>query len=229
MTWILHGLHGSDNAAIAGGELSYGIMVILGLLAARAFMARRRDPAYAALVPPAFAVLGGTFMHYTQIMVAIPAAMLLLQRATGYARSIFAIALMLLVIPWTWALGEPVLILVYALLGGAVASLVLKWNAVASLRASLAAAVVTGVILICGAHFGSGLHHAHDLALRGGLAQASWQAFVQSERASSGVVWWIAKAPTWAGLLLLAFGCAHVLTKEELVAPVAIEQVPVAP
>jgi hypothetical protein len=228
MTWILHGLHASDKAAIAGGEVSYAIMTLLGILAARAFMVHSRDLAYAVLIPPAFAVLGGTFMHYTQIMVAIPAALLLLQNASGRARRMFAAALLLLAVPWTWALGEPPLIVLYALLAAAIAALVLRWNAAQTLRTSLGAALTTGVILIAGAHFGSGLHHARDLTLQGGLAQASWQAFVQSQRASSSVVWWIAKAPTWLGLLLLTLGCAYVLAKKEFEAPVAIEQVPIA-
>lgn len=213
VTWLLHGWHASDKAALAGGEISYAIMTLLGLFAARAFMARLRDPAYAALIPPAFAVLGGTFMHYTQIMVAIPVALLLLERSSGRARDVFAGALLLLAVPWTWVLGEPELIVVFALLWGAIAALVLRCNAAVSLRASLAAAVIAGLILVAGSHFGSGLHRGEHLTLQGGLAQASWQAFVQSERASSSIVWWIAKAPTWLGLLLLTFGCANVLAK----------------
>lgn len=231
LTWILHGLHTSDRAAIAGGEVSYAFMTLLGLLAARVFIMRRRDPVYAALIPPAFAVLGGTFMHYTQIMIAIPAALLLFDRSGNrLARCIFAAALLLLVVPWAWALGQPVLIVVYALVCGFVSARVLGWSGSAALRAALASVVLTGAILFAGYHFGPGLNtHVRAVALQGGLAQSSWEQFVRSQRASTSVVWWIAKAPTWIGLLLLALGCAYVLAKKDLVPPVVVENMPVAP
>ncbi|HET9095257.1 MAG TPA: glycosyltransferase family 87 protein [Candidatus Baltobacteraceae bacterium] len=218
LTWILHGLHASDRAAIAGGEISYAVMVVLGLLAARVFVLRRDDPAYAALIPPALAVLGGTFMHYTQIMIAIPAALMLFYRAGNrVARNMFAAALLLLVVPWAWALGQPVLVFVYALVCGFAGARVLGWSGSAALRAALASVLLAGSILLAGYHFGPGLNtHVHAVALQGGLAQSSWERFVRSQRASTSVVWWIAKAPTWIGLLLLALGCAYVLEKERL-------------
>lgn len=216
MTWILHGLRTSDRAAIVGGEISYAIMTLLGLLAARLFVIRTRSAAYAALIPPAFAVLGGTFMHYTQIMVAIPAALLLFDRSSNQrARAIFGAALLLLVVPWAWALGQPVLVVVYAIVCGVVAGHVLRWGAAAALRVAFASVVLTGGIILAGYHFGPGLStHVHAISVQGGLAQASWEQFVRSQRASTGIVWWIAKAPTWIGLLVLALGCAYVLTKE---------------
>lgn len=231
MTWILHGLRASDSAAIAGGELSYAVMTLLGLIAARFLVLRRGDPAYAALIPPAFAVLGGTFMHYTQIMTAIPAALLLFETtANPRARALFAAAILLLVVPWAWALGQPVLIFVYALVCAVVSARMLGWSASAPLRTAFAAVVLTGAILFAGYSFGPGLAtHVHAIAPQGGLAQASWEQFVRSQRASTSIVWWIAKAPTWIGLLLLALGCAYVLAKEDFVAPVVVEQVPVAP
>lgn len=231
MTWILHGLHASDAVAIAGGDVCYAVMTLLGVIAARAFVARRGDPMYAALVPPAFAVLGGTFMHYTQIMVAIPAALLLFDRsANGRARMLFATALLLLVVPWAWALGQPVLVVVYAIVCAVVAGRVLHWNATAALRCALGSVVLTGAVLFAGFHFGPGLNtHVHAIALHGGLAQSSWEQFIRTQRASTSIVWWIAKAPTWIGLLLLALGCAYVLTKKDFVTPIMVEQVPVAP
>lgn len=230
MTWILHGLGASDRLAIAGGEVSYAVMTLLGLIAARALTARRHDRAYAPLIPPAFAVLGGTFMHYTQIMIAIPAALLLFQQSGERARTIVAAALLLVVLPWAWALGQPVLIVVYAIVSGMLAAAVLRWSSSAALRTALGAALLTGGILFAGYHFGSGLNtHVHAITLQGGLAQSSWEQFVRSQRSSTGAVWWIAKAPTWIGLLLLALGCAYVLAKEDLVPLVAIEQVPVSP
>lgn len=230
LTWVLHGLHASDRVAILGGEVSYACMTLLGLLAAHAFYKRSNDPAYAALIPPAFAVLGGTFMHYTQIMIAIPAALLLVQQAAPRSRVLFGAALLLLVVPWAWVLGQPALIAVFAVVCGGVAAALLRCSGTASLRVALAAALLGAVIIVAGARFGPGLNpHVHAIALKGGLAQSSWAIFNREQRASTAAIWWIAKAPTWLGLLLLALGCAHVLVKEDLVPPVVIEQMPVAP
>lgn len=229
MTWILHGLHAGDAAAIAGGELSYAVMTLLGLIAAGALFLRRKDPAYAALVPPAFAVLGGTFMHYTQIMIAIPAALLLVRDGAGRSRAIFALAALLLCVPWAWALGQPALMIVYAVTCGAMAAAALRFTPMASLRIAFLSVLLTGGVLFAGYHYGPGMEtRVHGRSAQpSDLAQSSWEQFVRSQRASSGAAWWIAKAPTWLGLLILALGCAYILTKEDFVTPVAIEQVPI--
>lgn len=230
MTWILHGLRASDRAAVAGGEISYAFMLVLGLLAARGFVKRLSDNAFAALVPPAFAVLGGTFMHYTQIMVAIPAALLLFQRSAPRSRVVFATSFLLLAFPWLWALGQPVLVIVYAVVSAYLTAAVLGSDFSAALRVALGAAVLTGAVVFAGYEFGPGLPtHVHGVQMHGGLAQSSWEQFVRTQRASTGPPWWIGKSPTWIGLVLLALGCAQILSKKDLVAPVAIEQMPVAP
>lgn len=208
MTWILHGLGLSDGAAIAGGELSYVLMTLLGLWAARVLIMQRGDDAYAVLIPPAFAVFGGTFMHYTQIMIAIPAALLLFEASSGRPRAAFAAAFLLLAFPWAWALGQPALVFVYAIVSGVLAAVILQTNGSTALRIALAAALLTGVILFAGYCFGPGLStHVHGITAGGTLAQSSWEQFVRSQRASTGPAWWIAKAPTWAGLIIFALAC----------------------
>lgn len=229
LTWMLHGLGAGDRSAIAGGELCYGVMVILGVFAARAICTRLRDVAYVSLIPPAFAVFGGTFIHFTQITIAIPAALLLAFHSRGMARGIFTAASLLLLFPWLWVLGQPVLIVVYALGGAFVARLLFNWDATIALRIALASALLTGLILIAGYHFGAGLStHVHGVTLQQGLAQSSWGEYVRAQRSSTGMAWWIAKAPTWIGLLLLTLGCAYALMKEDFVPPVAVKEMPVA-
>ncbi len=230
LTWALHGLGLSDGAAIAGGQISYVLMLILGLLAARKLISIRPDAAYAALVPPAFAVFGGTFMHLTQIMIAIPAALLLFDRSRAAARWVFAAAALLIAFPWGWVLGQPVLIVVYAVVCGLFARGLLSSSTTAALRISLGSVLISAGILIAGFHFGPGLStHVHGLGVHEGLAQGSWGEFIRTQRSSSGPAWWFAKAPTWIGLALLTLGCAYALVKKDLVTPVAVEQVPVAP
>ncbi len=230
LTWALHSLGASDRAAIAGGEVSYALMIALGLFASWKILSLQRDAAYAVLVPPAFAVLGGTFVHLTQIMIAIPAALLLFDRARGAARVTFGVAALLIAFPWASVLGQPLLMLVYALVCGIFARSLLGANASVALRIALGSVLLCAAVLIAGYQFGAGLStHVHGLSPQQGLAQSSWGEYIRAQRAGSGPAWWIAKAPTWIGLALLALGCAYALVKKDLVAPVAVEQVPVAP
>lgn len=221
MTWVLHGLHFPDPVAMTGGAISYAVMAALGIVAARALIAKTGDAAYAALIPPAFAVAGGTFIHYTQIMIAIPASLLLFEQSGPRARPVFAASFLLVAIPWLWLLGEPSLLLLYAALGGTLALLVLGCSPTVALRVALGAMFVGGIVLLAGNYFGPAYaSHTAALAVPPGLAQSSWSRFVHSHWSSTGIAWWIAKAPTWIGLLLLALGCAYLLTKERL------EQIP---
>ncbi len=230
VTWMLHGLGATDRAAIAAGEASYAGMLILGLAAAWGLYARRPDSAYPALIPPAFVVFGGTFIHYAQIMIAIPAALVLLHGTRGRARWVLGAAVLLLAFPWLRALGEPALIAAYAATSALLARALLDWDAAASLRAALASTLLTGLLLAAGYHFGADLPaHVHALGAQHGLAQSSWTQFVRTRLSSTGIVWWIAKAPTWLGLAVLTLSCAYGLAKENLVAAAAVEQVPVAP
>jgi hypothetical protein len=230
LTWALHGLGAADGPAVLGGEISYVLMVVLGLVASSKMLARSGDLAYAALIPPAFAVFGGTFMHLTQIMIALPAALLLFDRARGSARWTFGAAAVLLAFPWAWVLGQPLLMVVYAAFCAMLARRLLLTTPQVALRATLGSVLVCALIIVAGYHFGAGVsNHVHGIHAQQGLAQSSWGAYIRAERASSGPVWWIAKAPTWCGLALLTLGCAYALTKKQLVASVAVEQVPVTP
>jgi hypothetical protein len=212
MTWALHGLRFSDRSAIAGGTASYVFMTLAGILTAHLLQRRTNDLAFAALIPPAYAVLGGTFMHYTQIVAAIPAALLLFEHTSAQRRHIFAAAFLLLVIPWLWMLSNPLLVPVYVAVCAGLAFLALRYTAAASLRIALGAALLCGIVIGAGGYFGASLTHTHA-EIGGTLAQASWSQFVNARFASSGAAWWIAKAPTWAGLLSLVLGCTAALTR----------------
>ncbi len=230
LTWMLHGAGANDRLALAGGEASYALAVVLGVSAARGLFVRWGDAAHAALIPPAFVVFGGTFVHYTQIMIAIPAALLLYARVRGYARGALALAVLLLAFPWAWALGQPVLIVVYATASALLARELLESSARTALRVALGSVLLTGLVLLVGYRFGAGLStHVHGLSAAHGLAQSSWAQFVRAQRSGSGIAWWVAKAPTWLGLALLTLSCAHVLVKKNFIPAVAVKQVPVAP
>lgn len=230
LTWALHALGASDKAAITGGEISYIVMAIAGIIAGIVLARRFNDDACMALVPPAFAVFLGSFMHYSEILAALPAAVLLLRYLRGNLRVMLVAAILLLALPWTGVLSEPLLIVVYALAAGALLSALTNCEFSIALRAGLAAAALTALIVVAAAHFGPSLPpHARGSAVDASLAQASWSEYVRTQRASTGIIWWIAKMPIWIGLALLTLSGAYAVAKKDLVAPVAIEQMPVRP
>lgn len=202
-TWMLHAAHGSDTAALAAGTVSYAVMFVAGVSASKAVSERLRDDACFALIPPAFAMIGGTFVHYAHIMVAIPAALLLATRKNVPFAAAFCAAALLLVVPWLWALSQPLFIVVFAAVCAACALTLLDLPPRTALRAALASALLCASIVIAGAHFGAGRADANVTARLN-----SWGRYIASARSATGPAWWIAKGPTWIGLLLLAVGCA---------------------
>jgi hypothetical protein len=228
LTWVLHAAGAGDAVAVRAGEASYAVMLIAGVLVAGALIRRTGDVAYAVLIPPAFAVFGGSFMHYTEIIVALGGAALLAVRAAERVRVLFSCALLLLALPWLSILGQPFLVFVFAVAGAAITILVCGFDMRAALRFTLAGVALAAAIEVVASRYGPALPHgAASAAFNPALAQASWAQFVSASRSSSGIVWWIAKAPTWIGLALLAIGCAYAVAKEDLVSPVAVEHAPV--
>lgn len=93
--------------ALAAGAAGSAVMLIVAIVLARVLSVQG---ARAALVylPAACAVTGGTFVHLTQIALAIPAALLLFAHASRgtVERRIAALGVVLLAVPWSY----PVLI-----------------------------------------------------------------------------------------------------------------------
>jgi hypothetical protein len=89
----------SPRVALAIGSATTLVMLVTAAVWSGTF--RARLPGAVALLPAACAVVGGTYIHYTQISVAIPAALVLLPLArTRAVRSLVVLALILLTIPW---------------------------------------------------------------------------------------------------------------------------------
>jgi hypothetical protein len=101
LTALLFALGATVPAALWAGTLSYVAMVAAGIAVARALAARYGDAAFLVLLPPAFALALGTFVHLAQMAVALPALALLIRHspAAGPRRAAYA-ALFALAIPW---------------------------------------------------------------------------------------------------------------------------------
>jgi hypothetical protein len=202
LTSVLASLGTADTFAVRAGSLWYVAMLAAGTVVAGWLAKRTQNFAFLVCVPPAFAVFGGTFVHVTQIAVALPAALLLLSYANAQRRALAVVAVMLLAVPWIMA-WSPVLGLAPAFPIGYLAWR--YWNG--NLRAVVIAIIVT-LIVVVGLNESLALAATHSQHLYVGspidpdLAEASWGAF--TSKSSTGALGaWLVRIPTWIGLMLL--------------------------
>lgn len=229
LTWILHGIGLNDRAALLTADASYAAVCTAGVAAAALFARKTRDGAALALLPAAFAVIGGPFMHYSEITLAFPGILLVYSRTEETVKSLAAAAIVLLAVPWQWIVGEPQLALPVALLAAFAVTYALGMGREAALRAALGTLVYSAALLFVATAAGPQVAPMHAAHVASDLAQASWTAYIRAQGASAGVVWWIAKLPTWTGLLLLgACGC-YAAAHKDFVAARIVERVPARP
>lgn len=88
----------SPSSALRAGLGCYLCMVAAGVAFARRASESTGDDAFLVLVPPAFAVFGGSFIHLWQIAVAIPAGLLAFAHVPRW-RPIVAVAVAILAFP----------------------------------------------------------------------------------------------------------------------------------
>jgi hypothetical protein len=187
-----------DRAAVLAGSLSYLAMLGLGVAVGLALARRYAEPAFVPLVPCAFALLGGSFVHTEAIAAAAPAALLLYVRAREHRGGIFA-ALVLLAVPWMYATSAalflapfyPIAYLTYLL-----------WRSDRTISAGAgfaAAAAILGLFALAASssHVIAGVHSHPPIDPR--LAEASWRSFVLGN-STNRLVTWLLRLPTWAGL-----------------------------
>jgi glycosyl transferase family 87 len=209
ITWIAHVLGAPDRWALRAGSLSYAATAALGVLAGKRLATRWGRPALAILVPAAFAVTGGLFIHDLQLPIALPAALVLASVTAGRVRALALTAAMLLAVTW---FDDVSAVLALA------ASAVMAWTAPLALaqpwrRAAFAASVCAGYACIIVAFHALSPHvhvplPAHPDA--GGapdeLASAVWGRFVRMTPYGWASLRTLAeKVPLFVALALLAY------------------------
>jgi hypothetical protein len=200
LTAVLAGAGVGPGAAVRAGSLWYAATIVAGTVLAGVLAGKTRNNAFVVCVPPAFAVFGGTFIHITQIAAALPAAALLVGYCTPKHRALAVTALLLLAIPWVWAVSPALVI------APLVPAAYLAWrywspNVPAILLTGIVAAVVIfGLSSLAAA----APHAAHGAppAIDPQLAEASWSAFTQKSSTNAFATWML-RVPTWLGLGLL--------------------------
>lgn len=105
LTYALHALHFSNGAALQIGAASFVLLLSVGLAVAPPLAANLERRELLAFFPAATVVMGGIYVHVIELCFAIPAALVLARYAPGVWRSVAAIALSILAIPWTLVWG----------------------------------------------------------------------------------------------------------------------------
>jgi hypothetical protein len=211
LSTVLAALGVPDVSAVLAGSISYVVLSAIGVFVALRLGRRFDDPSLTVLVPAAFSVLGGTFVHTGEIAVAIPACLLLFTQAVALRRWLF-IALILLVVPWMLATSAvmflapvfPVAYIAYALS---------RDDRAVTLRTAVASfAFIAGLFALYCVHYtpiATQLHLYPQIDPR--LAESSWRQFVLPNVTNRPVMW-LLRLPTWAGLIIFA-GCASLLAE----------------
>jgi hypothetical protein len=98
LTALLYQLGLNETAAIRLGELSYALMLAVGLWFAARLKRVHGDAAFAVLTPPTCVLVGGVYVHDHLMAVALPFAFLIARYARR--RALALCATMVLAVPW---------------------------------------------------------------------------------------------------------------------------------
>jgi hypothetical protein len=199
---VLYSLGAGQGVALRVGALWYVGMLALGTLAGGLLARKTGNVAFLVCVPPAFAVFGGTFIHATQIAVALPAALLLLTfTKKSKEQALALVALLALAVPWSWVVSPPFMIAPLF----PVAYLAWQFwrgNLRAVLLTALAAAALWTSLLALPRPASHEAAHRVAPVIDAHLAEASWSTFTETS-STNGITAWMVRVPTWVGLALL--------------------------
>ncbi len=206
LTAVAHALGAPEILALRLGVLSYVIAGAASIGIGVRLAARTRNAAFVVAVPAAFAAAGGTFIHATELLCAVPLALLLIRVAR--VRAIACLALVLVSVPWFTVLdgGMP---LAFAVTAAAVVFYELWQLGGVRVTYAFACGLFACVLLLAAPSWFS-----HAPANRAAPSppiaviypQASWRALTDERLSTGAPIAWILRAGSWCGLLLAGFG-----------------------
>src|ERR1700729_3486135 len=107
---LLYVLGSPAGTALIVGKIWFACAAVAGIVAAPRWPGESRRELLA-LLPPAAVTLFGIYLHDIQIIIALPAALMLAARTSGAARTIAALCLTLLIVVWTQPARPAVLLI----------------------------------------------------------------------------------------------------------------------
>lgn len=184
--------------ALSIGFAQYGITSLIGIAVARIVATRSEAPEALAFLPPLFAVIGGTYVHNSLLLVAIPASFFVVQHkrsATTYA-GLAAIA------PYWIAMADPINLFLIVLL---VYTTTYTWRR--SVKVSLLCAATVAGVGVTYVRYQPVFKTPPTLTVTlEGYAEESWAQFVRAVTPDKSGQWLalLIKSPTWVGLLVIS-------------------------
>jgi hypothetical protein len=200
LTNALSVLGASPTIAQVFGDLSFLLLLAVGLWLAPRVAAKLERRELLAFFPAASAVMAGPYLHMVALCFAVPAALVFATRLTGRLRDVSAAVVCALMIPWimVWAIKKLFLASIFLVIVLLVRLQVAPWFAIAFVTSTTA--------LIYAFELRSpDLPVARATAVylgKGDLAQAEWRAFTEQLRTRD-FRWFAIKLPTWSALTAL--------------------------
>ena len=197
--YVLHRSGLSEAAAYAGSRLDYALTLSFGILFARA-AARRYGDAMFAFAPVPFVLLGGPYLHVTQIAAALPAALTIAGRSDSRAaRATVA----LLTIPW---LNFVSIVTILPVAAGALFVVLRRACRMPALRAIVVVAFALGcetaaAFAIAGAPQAGAPDYGGVRATS--LPEMTWKALIDAQQHGHALLSNLAKLPTVGGVVAI--------------------------
>jgi len=207
LTALLYHLGAAPALALRLGSLQYVLLALLGIFAARAFYRRQGDRSWLVLLPAAFAVTGGAFIHLDEVAMAVPLACVIVMRRPN---PLSMLALFMLALPvasildW-FPLSVPAAMLCVWLMVRP--EFHLRRFVQNGILPAAAALIVMGGALalhsVAGAQAQQAVTHVVNLANPGGTANASATWFAYNSLAKMTPLWWPQEVWTLLPLAIL--------------------------
>jgi len=197
--YLLRALGTPAAPALLAGEISYLAMLALGVWLGGSVAARLARAELVAYLPAACSLIGGVYVHMVDLAFAIPAALVLATSLGGRARSVAAIALCLLAVPWIVVWTTKKLFLAALVV---VAALLWRLRVEPRLATAAFAAIAVAIYLLELAPPAPLVAVTPGTYSGADLAQRAWSAYVQQLGAPSWT-WLVAKLPVWSALVAL--------------------------
>ena len=213
LTALLYQLGVPLKLSLQLGFLQYALLGVAGIVLARALYKKYADLSWLILLPAAFAVIGGGFIHLDEVAMALPLACLIAMRRPGLASFLVLFMLALPVesiVDWIpWAIPAVMVCLWFISRPGCTLK---RFLANGILPISIAGSLVVGILLlhqVVASNAQQATMHTVFFAQPGNNASASvtWAAYNALARRT--ILWWPEKVWTLLPLLALIALCVR--------------------
>jgi hypothetical protein len=207
LSHLLYAAGMSSTLAMLIAKIWFAAMVAVGISLAGILAIRHRQPDLLPLLPPACVLFIGIYLHDIQMLLALPAALVIASRVRGDAfRALAAAGLALLIAVWTQRAARATLLIDAAGVAGGLYA-VLASPAKRRIVISSAGALVTVACVLVLQHIQPPLLGTemvtHDFHSAGSdWAPIAWARYLRSTPALMSPAF-LLKIPTWAGLLTI--------------------------